>query len=204
MAGGLRAALERAQRLGFLGPGPLDEQLAHADAFIALLGSPSDSFLDLGSGGGLPGLALALAWPAAHGMLLDANHRRGAHLERACAELGIADRVDVLVGRAEDAAHDTRWRGEFPLVVARAFGPPAVTAECAVGFLRPGGRVAVSEPPGGDPSRWPAEGLARLGLVGPEILAGPEASIAVLRRADALEPRWPRRQGVPGRRPLWR
>ena len=108
------------------------------------------------------------------------------------------------MARAEDAARDDRQRGRYPLVVARAFGPPAVTAECGVGFLSPGGRLAVSEPPGGDPDRWPREGLARLGLQGPEVLAGSGASVAVLRLADPAEPRWPRRAGVPARRPLWR
>ena len=204
MAGGLPAALARAQLLGFLGPGSLEDQLRHADAFIDLIGPSTDSFLDLGAGGGLPGLALALAWPAARGVLLDSNQRRGTHLETACADLGIGDRVDVVVARAEDAAHDARWRGGFPLVVARAFGPPAVTAECGAGFLAAGGRLAVSEPPGGDATRWPAEGLARLGLAGPEVLAGRGASVAVLRRVREPEPRWPRRRGLPARRPLWR
>lgn len=147
---------------------------------------------------------LALAWPGARGVLLDSNQRRGTHLHTACVELGIADRVAVVVARAEDAAHDARWRGQFPLVVARAFGPPAVTAECGAAFLAPGGRLAVSEPPGGAPERWPAAGLARLGLAGPEAHVGSAASIAVLRLDRPPEPRWPRRAGVPARRPLWR
>jgi len=204
VAGGLDAALARAQRLGFLGPGPLDDQRQHAAAFVALLGAPVTAFVDLGSGGGLPGLALALEWPAARGVLLDANRRRGAHLESACGELSIADRVDVVVARAEDAARDDRWRGRFPLVVARAFGPPAVTAECGVGFLARRGRLAVSEPPGGDPGRWEEEGLAALGLSPPELLTGGGASLAVMTLADEPGPRWPRRTGVPARRPLWR
>jgi len=204
VAGGLDAALARAQRLGFLGPGPLDDQRQHAASLVALLGTPVAAFVDLGSGGGLPGLVLALEWPSARGVLLEANGRRGAHLASACAELSIADRVDVVVARAEDAARDDRWRAQFPLVVARAFGPPAVTAECGVGFLAPGGRLAVSEPPGGDPGRWDVEGLAALGLSPPELPTGGGASLAVMTLADPPGPRWPRRAGVPAQRPLWR
>jgi hypothetical protein len=70
--------------------------------------------------------------------------------------------------------------------------------------LSPGGRLAVSEPPGGDPERWPPDGLARLGLAGPEVLVGSGASVAVLQLAQGAESRWPRRAGVPTRRPLWR
>ena len=204
MDGGLPAALARAQHLGFLGPGPIDEQLEHARAFAALVGRPPRSFLDLGSGGGLPGLVVALEWPAATGVLLDANRRRGAHLQTACAELGIAGRVEVVVSRAEDAAHDPRWRGQFSLVTARGFGPPAVTAECGVGFLGPGGRLAVSEPPGGDPGRWSTAGLQELGLDPPEVLTGPGVSVALLRLRHPPLSRWPRRAGLPARRPVWR
>jgi len=48
--------------------------------------------------------------------------------------------------------------------VSRAFGPPAAVAECSAGLLKPGGRLIVSEPPGTDEARWPAEPLARIGM----------------------------------------
>jgi 16S rRNA (guanine527-N7)-methyltransferase len=149
-------------------------------------------------------LVLALRWPQARGVLLDAGQRRGEHLEEACRELGLTDRVAVVVARAEEAGRETRWRGSVELVVARGFGSPAATAECGVGFLRPGGRLAVSEPPGGDPGRWDPAGLARLGLVGPEIRRGDGATVATFLLPGAADERWPRRTGVPAHRPLWR
>jgi len=204
VTGALSAAVERAQRLGFLGPGPVEDHLRHARSLARLVGPAPSAFLDLGSGGGLPGLVLALDWPTARAVLLDAHQRRGTHLAGACEELGIADRVSVVVDRAEHAAHDPRWRGQFPLVVARAFGPPAVTAECAVGFLAPDGTLVVSEPPGGDPRRWDEEGLRELGLGVPDVVTGDAASAARLRLEHPPADRWPRRTGVPSRRPLWR
>jgi 16S rRNA (guanine527-N7)-methyltransferase len=137
-------------------------------------------------------------------VLLDAGRRRGEHLQEACAELGLTDRVTVVVARAEAAGRDPRWRASFDLVVARGFGSPAATAECAVGFLRLGGRLAVSEPPGGDPDRWDPTGLAQLGLVGPEILRGDGATAATFVLPGEADERWPRRTGVPAHRPLWR
>jgi 16S rRNA (guanine527-N7)-methyltransferase len=199
----LTAALERAQRLGLLGPGPVAAHVEHAEALAQLVDPPA-SFLDLGSGGGIPGLVLALRWPVAQAALLDSAQRRAEHLQAACAELGLVGRVSVIAARAEDAARDERWRGAFELVVARSFGPPAVTAECAVGFLAAGGSLVVSEPPGGAPGRWDPAGLSELGLGGPEIVTAGQASCAVFTLAEAAAMRWPRRTGVPERRPLWR
>ena len=136
-------------------------------------------------------------------MLLDSAHRRGEHLQAACAELGLSDRVTVVVARAEDAARDPRWREGFELVVARSFAAPAVTAECAVGFLAPNGRLLVTEPPGGGERRWDDDGLAQLGLSPPARLVDGTTSVAVFRRTGPLDDRWPRRTGVPERRPLW-
>jgi 16S rRNA (guanine527-N7)-methyltransferase len=199
----LGPVLQRGQRLGFLGPAPTGEHIEHSRRLAGLVGVPPASFLDLGSGAGVPGLILAEAWPQASGVLLDSGRRRGEHLQAACAEIGLADRVTVVVARAEDAARDAQWREGFDLVVARSFAAPAVTAECAVGFLAPNGRLLVTEPPGGGTGRWDDAGLARLGLSPPTVLIDGTTSVAVFRREGPLDDRWPRRTGVPERRPLW-
>ncbi|MEY2423304.1 MAG: rRNA (guanine527-N7)-methyltransferase [Acidimicrobiaceae bacterium] len=190
--------LERAKRLGFLGPGPVEEHLQHAAAFASAVAAP-DLALDLGSGGGIPGLALAVRWPDSRWVLLDANARRTSFLESAVGELGLADRMTVVADRAERSARDDRWRGTFTLVVARSFGPPAVTAECASGFLHVGGRLLVSEPPADDPNRWPPGPLVELGLID----HGRWGQIRVLEQAAPVSERYPRRVGVPAKRPLW-
>ena len=200
----LLQVLEAAQDKGFLGPGPIDAQLQHSQNFAALLDPPAGPFLDLGSGGGLPGLVLADAWPDATGILLDSQERRGAFLARAVIDLGLDDRIRVITARAEDAARDPDLRGTIALVVARSFGPPAVTAECAVGFLAPAARLAVSEPPDADPTtRWPSTQLADLGLTPPEIRRANSTTIAVMKHPDATPDRYPRRAGIPAKRPLW-
>lgn len=150
----------------------------------------------------MPGLVLAQAWPAARVTLLDAGHRRTEHLEAAVRDLGLGHRVDVVDGRAEAVARDPGHRARYALVVARGFGPPAVTAECAVGFLRPGGALVVSEPPGGE-DRWPADVLAMLGLRLAR-RSGPHERAFVELVCEAGPPvQWPRRNGVPAKRPLW-
>ena len=150
--------------LGFLGPGPVEPHIEHADRFAEALdsaGPPSRRrALDLGSGGGLPGLVLA-RWPATDWCLLDANaasHRVPA--ARRSTSSGWPDRVHgaCAVG-PRTLAHDPELRGTFDLVVARSFGPPAVTAECAR-RLPGGGRPAwwsASPRIGGRPSDAPDE-----------------------------------------------
>ena len=200
----LDALLEEAREAGFLGPGDVRAHVLHARHLAAVVRDAPARFLDLGSGGGVPGLVLALAWPDARAVFLDASERRTRFVEDACRRLGIDGRAEGRLGRAEELARDPALRGSFDLVVARAFGAPAVTAECAVGFLRRGGRLVVSEPPDERPSRWPEAGLATLGL-GPVVLSRKDGTgVAVMELLGDVEDRWPRRTGIPAKRPLWK
>jgi 16S rRNA (guanine527-N7)-methyltransferase len=201
----LQAQLEGAQRLGFFGPRPVSEQLAHAVAFAEIIErqdfGPAD-FLDLGSGGGLPGLLLATRWTEVRGTLLDASARRTAFLRNAVLALGFGERIAVSEGRAELLGRDALLRASFPLVVARSFAAPAVTAEIGGSFVHVGGALVVSEPNEGA-DRWSADGLDRLGFEAAQVHHGSGARIAVLVRRAPLDDRWPRAVGIPTKRPLW-
>jgi 16S rRNA (guanine527-N7)-methyltransferase len=97
------------------------------------------SIADLGSGGGFPGIPLAIALPASRVTLVESNARRAGYLRRA-VEVAGADRVDVVNVRIES------WReglSGFDLVVARALAPLPVVAEYAAPLLRPGGALVV-------------------------------------------------------------
>jgi 16S rRNA (guanine527-N7)-methyltransferase len=196
--------LEESRRLGLLGPGPVARQQQHAVDLAKAIGSFDGRMLDLGSGGGLPGLVLFGEWTSATGVLLDAQRRRCELLERAVTTLDLEGRVQVRCGRAETLARDPDLRGAFDLVVARSFGPPAVTAECAVGFLRAGGDLVVTEPPEAEvETRWSVAGLAGLGLGSAEPLRAGETGAVRIRSTGVVDDRWPRRDGVPAKRPLW-
>ena len=197
--GDLLTVLERSRELGFLGPGAVESHILHAERFAAAYdGAAPARALDLGSGGGVPGLVLAGNWPGSEWWLLDASERRTAFLEGAIQALGLADRVWVRRGRAEEFARDDSLRHQMDLVTARSFGPPAVTAECATGFLRVGGQLIVSEPPEPD-GRWDEQGLAILGMeVGPA-----RSGCQILRQVAACPEHYPRRVGIPAKRPLF-
>jgi 16S rRNA (guanine527-N7)-methyltransferase len=203
MAEHLDVVLARSRDLGFLGPGPIDEQIAHAQAFLgAIEATGVGRAVDLGSGGGIPGLVLALALPGVRWVLLDGMVRRTTFLAEAVAALGLEDRVEVRTARAEEAGRRVELRAGFDLVVARGFGPPAVTAECAAPLLGVGGQLVVSEPPDSSGDRWSADGLATVGLAVETVVAGPPSFVR-LRQVELADERYPRRVGVPGKRPLW-
>jgi 16S rRNA (guanine527-N7)-methyltransferase len=197
----LAVVLADAQRVGLLGPEPVDHHVAHARAWADQLGRAP--FLDLGSGAGVPGLIFALVWPGVAAVLLDGQARRAGWLRTAVSRLGLSDRVTVVEGRAEEVAHDPALRERSPLVVARGFGPPAATAECGSGFAAVGGALSISEPPGGDATRWPADGLAKLGLELSTQVVQPAGSFVILEKRAPLEDRLPRRRNLPLRSPLW-
>ena len=162
----------------------------HARAFLMAL-RPARRLLDLGAGGGVPGLVLATALPATTIVLLDASGRRTDFLRRAVGRLGLTSHVTVVTARAEVAGRDPTWRATFDAVVARSFAAPAVTAEAAAPFLRVGGQLVVSEPPDPSANRWPPQGLAELGLV----RDGPTAAgMASFTLADRCPDRFPRRR----------
>lgn len=227
----LAEVLERSRDLGFLGPGPVAAHIERSLALLPLLwrlappGAPDGpapagagahdgvppaapgvparqiSALDLGSGGGVPGLPLALATPRWRWVLLDGSVTRTAWLREAVDALRLGTRVEVATARAEDAGR-THLRGAVDLVTARGFAAAAPTAECAAPLLRIGGAVVVTEPPGGAPDRWPAPALAELGLAPGASVATPVA-LQSLRKVAATPERFPRRVGIPVKRPLW-
>jgi 16S rRNA (guanine527-N7)-methyltransferase len=203
----LRVVLEDARTAGFLGPGPVEPQLDHARAFAAVvegaLGGWPTKFCDLGTGGGVPGLVLALEWRSCTGVFVESNRRRSAALRAALERLGLEGRVRVEEQRAELVARDPRFREQFPVVTARSFAEPPVTAEIAAGLVALGGVLVVSEPPIVDAARWPEGALADLGF-GPALreVAGERHFVVVVK--DAVAPTdVPRGIGRPAKRPRW-
>ena len=158
-------------------------------------------------------------------VLLEANVRRAQFLERAVVACDLQQRVIVVNQRAEVCGRDPLYRATFDGVVVRSFGSPAVVAECAAPLLRVGGWLIVSEPPSDDGSgpsgadstadqadlrrqiveesgRWPADKLAPMGVEPVESIRT-EFGYQVLRQIILCPDRFPRRNGVPSKKPLF-
>ena len=205
----LEPELQRSFELGFLGAMAMEEQVDHALGFVAVvedeLDGPPPSVIDLGTGGGVPGLVLVCCWPDARVVLMDASERRTKFLLEVLEDWSAPHRARVVRGRAEELGHREDLREGFNVVTSRSFGAPAATAECGSGFLEVGGLMVVSEPPDtSTDERWPAAGLATLGLT-PVGMVRPMAKYGyhLLRKTEHLEGRFPRRVGVPSKRPAF-
>jgi len=108
---------------------------------LPLLGGPPGALLDLGSGGGYPGLPLAAARPNDSVLLVESIAKKARFLETVVAAVGLESRVSVAAERAETLARQPAQRARWPVVTARAVGDLAQLAELAFPFLVIGGRL---------------------------------------------------------------
>jgi 16S rRNA (guanine527-N7)-methyltransferase len=94
-----------------------------------------DAFVDLGSGGGFPGLPVAAVLPARRALLVDSVAKKARFLEVAAAAVGATGQIEAFAGRAEELAADRRHRERWPAVVARAVGSLTELAELGLPLL---------------------------------------------------------------------
>lgn len=163
-AANVREALEESQRLGFLGERDISEVIAHARAFVAALDGVHGTIVDLGSGGGVPGLVIAHDRPDLHVILVDRRAKRTDFLDRIVRRLHWGQRVSVM---CVDAAEISGGQLVVDAVVARGFGPPMDTLTLSAGVVRHGGRIVISEPPDRDrpaQDRWGEDLLIEVGV----------------------------------------
>jgi 16S rRNA (guanine527-N7)-methyltransferase len=183
---------------------PAEELIADSLVLLNHLGA-TGRVVDVGSGGGLPGLPLKIARPGLDLTLVEADQAKAAFLVRACAALGLSD-VVVVARRAEEVGQDPLYRESFDVAVARALAPMAVLAELCLPLVRVGGRLLAQKTESEDMA-----GAARaIDAVGGElkrVVPAPSAArasgtIVIVDKVRPTPAAYPRRPGVPARRPL--
>jgi 16S rRNA (guanine527-N7)-methyltransferase len=160
----------------------------------ALRGSPvvemfPGPIVDVGSGGGTPGIPLAASLPQREVTLLEAQRRKCEFLRRWEAEL---PNLRVVWGRAEEQPTDT-----FGVAVAKALARPAVAVELCLPLVRPGGAAVLWVGPDADAERV----AAVAGRLAGRLYAGPPGFL-VVRKDGPTPPGFPRRAGMAAKRPL--
>ncbi len=152
------------RRRGGIGRGPVEASVAHSLQFVgAIVGRAGGGrLIDLGSGGGLPGLVIAVARPDLAVTLVERRAKRADLLQYGARALGLADRVTVVAGDVQSVIQHSP--GAWDIVTARSFGAPSVVLTSADALLAASGWLVVAEPPD-EPDRWPAASLAAARLV---------------------------------------
>jgi 16S rRNA G527 N7-methylase RsmG len=149
----LLAALAAIQARGAIGEASLEGAIAHAEQFVGAIPDGVRELIDLGSGGGLPGLVIAVRRPDVVVTLVERRATRADLLRRAVVSLDLVDRVSVFAGDVKAVAAERPSAAD--VVTARSFAAPEITARWAGELLKAGGHLIVSEPPNDVPSRWP-------------------------------------------------
>ena len=165
-------------------------------------------FIDVGSGAGLPGVPVKVAFPGMTGTLLDATSKKVRFLEHVVDTLPLTG-LEARHGRAEELAHLPELREQFDLVVSRAVAPMPALAELTLPFCRPGGYVAVHK------TSTAAEEIEEAGhaidTLGGEVIDRLEINqndpdsgqlLLVIAKTGTTPEAYPRRPGIPSKRPL--
>ena len=164
--------------------------------------------IDIGSGAGLPGIPLKIAFPDIKLVLLEATSKKAVFLQHVINRLGL-DNVEVITDRAEVIAHSAQYREKYDLVLSRAVSSLPTLAELTLPFCTVGGRFIAQKK--GDieseilQSRKAIDMLGgRLREVKPIELGEPEDKrcLVVIDKINPSPVAYPRRPGVPAKRPL--
>jgi 16S rRNA (guanine527-N7)-methyltransferase len=163
---------------------------------------------DLGTGGGFPGLPLAIAYPYCHFVLIDSVQKKVGAVREFADQLSLTN-VDTVSERIELLGRDDEYREKFDLVTAQALAPLNVLLELAIPFVKVGGRfVAFKGPQFGEELSLTENAISQLRLVAPEIYSYPlplemgERFLLTFTKSKVTPAQFPRQVGVPNKKPL--
>jgi 16S rRNA (guanine527-N7)-methyltransferase len=172
------------------------------------IGQPNFSIIDIGTGAGFPGLPLKILFAEPKLVLLDSVAKKTVFLRHVIEQLEL-DNVEIVVGRAEEVAHQPLYRQRFALALCRAVASCATLAEFALPFCKIGGKfVAQKKGDIGQEIDKATKAIATLGGKLDQVKEirleelGDVRYLVIVDKIHSTPERYPRRSGVPKRRPI--
>ncbi len=164
------------------------------------------SLIDVGSGAGIPGVPLRIIEPSLSLTLVEAKAKKSAFLNEVLPQIGLDD-VTVIARRAEETAHVPRHRERYDFAVAKALAPLRTLVELTLPFVRMGGIVIA--PKGKETENEVREAKTALEMLKGSVrlveelpLSEPRQHVILIDKDLPIPPRFPRRPGMPAKRPL--
>jgi len=164
--------------------------------------------IDVGTGAGLPGIPMKIAFPDIILTLMEATAKKTKFLEHLVARLGLKD-VTIVTGRAEEAAHRPQFRERFDVVLSRAVATLPALIELTLPFCSIGGyMVALKKGDIDDEVTQAQKAITVMGGVLREIKPvaleefDDKRCLVIIDKVKTTPPQYPRRPGMPEKRPL--
>lgn len=164
-------------------------------------------FIDVGAGAGFPGIPLSIVYPGVSGSLLDSTAKKTAFLKHLVGLLALSN-IEVITDRAETLARQPKHRESYDMVFGRGVAGMAALAELTLPFARIGGLVIAQKlANAGDEIASASNSIQLMGgelkEIIPVTLKGLEnRTLVVIEKISPTPERYPRRPGIPTKRPL--